>query len=345
MSHKADSEKVPRVSVLMSVYNGERFLRDSVESILGQSYTDFEFLILDDNSTDSTWEILQQYAEKDTRIALIRNEQNIGLTRSLNKGLRLARGEYLARQDADDVSLQQRLELRVKFLDAHPKVGVVGSALEIIDENGKVLAQRKPATADAELRLEMLIKNSSLLHTSILARTSLLKELGGYNENIRFAQDYDLWWRLSRKANLANLPETLIKWRESPGRISQARRQEQLKCMFDISLGIMNKSLKTRQLDKDAYERFWWAYNSDFDRLRKDDIKSLEPLWEFLGSTGAELKETYAGLKSLVYNLVRKRRYLFAYQMLRVLEGGLKQRLDWKKILKSLVKSLPLMTS
>ena len=335
-----DSENAPRVSVLMSVFNGERFLKRAVESILGQTFTDFEFLILDDGSTDTTWEILGKYTEKDTRIVLIRNEQNIGLTRSLNKGLRLAQGEYLARQDADDISQAQRLELQVKFLDAHPEVGVVGSALEIIDENGKVLAQRKPAKVDAELRLEMLIKNSSLLHTSILARTSLLKELGGYNENIRFAQDYDLWWRVSRKANLANLSEILVKWRESPGRISQARRQEQLECMFAISLGIMNENLKARQLDKEAYERFWWAYHGYIDRLQKTDLKILEPLWELMSSSGAELKATYQGLKTLVYNLMRKRKYVFAYQMLRILKGSLKQRLDRKEICKNLIRSL-----
>ncbi len=137
------SEKVPRVSVLMSVYNGERFLRDSVESILGQTFTDFEFLILDDGSTDSTCEILEEYANKDARIVLVRNDRNLGLTRSLNKGLRLVRGEYLARQDADDISLPKRLEMQVKFLDAHPEVGVVGSALEIIDENGNTIPYGK----------------------------------------------------------------------------------------------------------------------------------------------------------------------------------------------------------
>jgi glycosyltransferase involved in cell wall biosynthesis len=128
---------MPRISVVMSVYNGEKYLRQAIESILQQTYTDFEFIIIDDGSTDSSREIIQSYDDK--RIRLVINEQNIGLTKSLNKGIRLAKGEFIARMDADDISLPQRFEKQVAYLDSHPEVGVLGTYANIIDHRGKII--------------------------------------------------------------------------------------------------------------------------------------------------------------------------------------------------------------
>ena len=129
--------KKPKVTVLMSVYNGERYLHESIESILNQTFKDFGFLIINDGSTDNTPKILKSY--KDQRIKIISNKNNLGLTKSLNKGIKLAKGEYIARQDVDDVSLSERLEKQVKFLNSYPSYAAVGTFTKIINEDSKVI--------------------------------------------------------------------------------------------------------------------------------------------------------------------------------------------------------------
>jgi glycosyltransferase involved in cell wall biosynthesis len=198
----------PKASVVMSVYNGERYLREAVESILNQTFTDFEFIIIDDGSTDNTTEILEEYATQDKRIRLIRNTRNLGLTRSLNKGLRIACGEYLARQDADDISLQERLALQVRFLDEHPDVGVVGTWVMHINEGGRQTGVLRTPTSPALVRWFLLF-GPCLMHPSVTMRRSLLERDAAYRPEIPYAQDYDLWVRLSTKTQLANLPEVL----------------------------------------------------------------------------------------------------------------------------------------
>ena len=127
--------KTPKITVLMPVYNGEKYLKESIESILKQTFRDFEFLIINDTSTDESEKIIRSF--KDSRIKLIKNEKNIGLTKSLNKGLDLAKGEYMARMDADDISLPKRLEIQVAFMDKNPKIGVIGAWAKVIGESNK----------------------------------------------------------------------------------------------------------------------------------------------------------------------------------------------------------------
>ena len=164
----------PKVSVLMSVYNGERYLSESVESILDQTYSDFEFIIVDDASEDGTWQMLTTYVGRDSRIVLIRNKENIGLTRSLNKGLALARGKYIARQDADDVSVPERLAKQVAFLERHPSVVLLGTAIEWIRDSGDLIGKigQHPCT-DAGIRQKMLLQYS-FWHSSVMVRLTVL---------------------------------------------------------------------------------------------------------------------------------------------------------------------------
>ena len=131
----------PKVSVVMAVYNGEQYLQEAIESILSQTFSDFEFIIVDDASTDCTPEIVQNYAKYDKRIRLMRNKRNLGLTKSLNRGLNVSQGIYIARQDADDLSLPKRLELQVHFLDDHIEIGALGAGVEIVDEKGSSLKE------------------------------------------------------------------------------------------------------------------------------------------------------------------------------------------------------------
>jgi glycosyltransferase involved in cell wall biosynthesis len=209
----------------MSVYNGERFLREAIDGIKHQTLSDFEFIILDDDSRDNTRQILEEYAAEDHRISVIRNERNLGLTRSLNKGLKLCCGKYVARQDADDVSLPDRLENQVEYLENHPEVGVVGSWVAIIDENGREGFIRKYPTSPAMVKWSLFFKNS-LAHSSVLIRRSLLEDTA-YRSEVSYSQDYDLWARLSEKTEFANIPQVLYKSRKHDEMISVRYRDEQ----------------------------------------------------------------------------------------------------------------------
>ena len=216
--------KNPRVSVLMPVYNGERYVRKAVESILNQTFTDFEFIIVDDGSTDNTPALLKQY--KDARLRVIRQE-NRGLAASLQRGLELARGEFFARQDADDVSLPERLEKQVDYLERNPQVGVVGTGVMDIDEEDQPLHTKKLPCSDPEARVR-LAKASPVCHGSIMARMDLLRRSGGYRVQFPDCEDRDLWLRVAECADITNMSQVLYLWRLHAGSVSATRRERQM---------------------------------------------------------------------------------------------------------------------
>jgi glycosyltransferase involved in cell wall biosynthesis len=223
----------PKVSVIMPVYNGEKYLREAVESILMQSIEDFEFIIVDDSSTDKSPEILNGYLQRDHRIKMIRNIQNIGLTRSLNRAIKEAKGEYIARMDADDIAMKQRLEKQVEFMEVNPDVLLLGTAYDEIDEYGNIGGTKIFPTSDRLLR-EVLIKYNPFFHASVIIRTSALKKAGLYNEDIPRAQDYELWFRLSGSGKIGNLSDRLMKRRYDRENISIMHENEQLKWAIKI---------------------------------------------------------------------------------------------------------------
>ncbi|MCC7551071.1 MAG: glycosyltransferase [Methanobacterium sp.] len=198
----------PRVSVLMAVYNGTPYLSESIESILHQEWEDFEFIIVNDASTDNSQKIIETYS--DGRIQLINNQKNLGLTRSLNKALQYAEGEYVARQDADDVSIPSRLQKQVSFLDEHPQVALVGSSVFRIDKNGKIIGEVVNRT---EPSFSDMLDWNHFKHGSVMFNKSIICDLRGYNPLFRYAQDHDLWIRVSRDHPVMNLTETLYKLR------------------------------------------------------------------------------------------------------------------------------------
>lgn len=212
----------------MSVYNGERFLPVAVESILSQTFNDLEFIIVNDGSTDSSSEILYSYSKHDRRIRIIRNENNIGLTRSLNKALLSAKGGYIARMDADDIASSDRLEKQVDFMDNHPDVVLLGTAFYEINASGEELNRKRFPVSDKEIR-GVLIRYNPFCHSSILIRRSALDVTGFYDDKIATTQDYDLWFRLARTGKIANLPDYLMKRRYEGENISIARENEQLR--------------------------------------------------------------------------------------------------------------------
>ncbi|HVF67307.1 MAG TPA: glycosyltransferase [Pyrinomonadaceae bacterium] len=205
----------PRVSVLLPVYQGERYLREAVDSILNQTFNDFEFIIIDDASTDGSAEIIGSYG--DPRIRFVRNDANLGLTATLNAGLELARGEYVARMDQDDVSLPERLSRQVAFMDSRPELAASGTWAKEIDEGGNVTGERR-MTVGEQMEYGYWWP-CPIIHPSAFIRRSLL---GGirYEPDVGHAADYDLWLALKKNHALDNLPEFLILYRVHGGSTS-----------------------------------------------------------------------------------------------------------------------------
>ena len=216
---------MPRCSVLMPVYNAERFVSEAVESILNQTYRDFEFVIIDDGSTDRSRRILQDYATLDPRIRLT-SRPNTGYLRALNEGLGYCRGEYIARMDADDVSLAERFERQVAFLDAHPECLMVGCALVRIDADGDVLCEEHLPETHDEIEARLLKPIGAIGHPAVMIRRQSLVEAGGYREEYCGAEDHDLWLRLAERGKLANLSEALLKCRVHLGNFTFVNEEQ-----------------------------------------------------------------------------------------------------------------------
>lgn len=213
----------PTVTVLMPVFDGERFLREAIESILAQTYADFEFMIIDDGSTDASLDIVMSY--KDARIRLLRNERNLGLTASLNRGLALAKGQYLARMDADDISLPTRLARQIALMEAHQTVGVCGTWAEL---RGKESHDVWRYPTDPDLIHAHLLFASVLVHASVIMnRTLLEKHQLQYSPSFVCAQDYELWARAARCFPLANVPEILLIHRVHSEQVGQRSAEVQ----------------------------------------------------------------------------------------------------------------------
>jgi glycosyl transferase family 2 len=199
---------MPLVTVLMAVHNGGAFLRESIDSILSQTFADFEFLIVDDGSTDRSQEVVLSYT--DPRIRLLVNDRNRGLSASLNRGLREARGTYVARQDADDISEATRLEREVAHLEKHRDVALLGTCYTKIDEAGKFLGHRRLPLDYVQIRWSLLFY-CAFAHTSVMFRRRLVMErVGTYDESYAYAQDYDLWWRIAEVLPVENLLNRLV---------------------------------------------------------------------------------------------------------------------------------------
>jgi len=183
-----------KLSVVMSVYNDSKTVSKAVESILNQTFTDFEFIIINDGSTDNTASIIKDHQRKDKRIVFFNND-NFGLARSLNLGIKNAKGEYIARQDADDISLPDRFKYQIQFLDRNRIIGFVGCNCVIIDTNGSFL--NLVQISDNPKKNTSRLKNHNIFcHGSMMFRKELLNKISGYREFFKYAQDYDLYLRL-----------------------------------------------------------------------------------------------------------------------------------------------------
>jgi glycosyltransferase involved in cell wall biosynthesis len=223
---QSNEGNTPVVSVLMPVFNGEKYLAEAVESILNQSFSDFEFIVMDDGSTDNTLNLLRQYAEIDSRLCVIAKEHR-GLGATQHELVHYAQGEFIAHMDADDIALPKRLGLQVEFLKGNPNVVVVGGACQMIDSAGRYLTTLTPPQTDEEIQSLVLGGHGAITHSCAMMRSVQLKLIDGYDKSFNAAMDLDLWLRLGEVGELANLPTVLLKYRLHDKSISETKGNHQ----------------------------------------------------------------------------------------------------------------------
>lgn len=214
------------ISVVTSVFNGEKFLARAIESILGQSFGDFEFILIDDGSTDATGSILEQYRLQDSRIQVLR-QPNLGLIEALNRGCRIAKGRYIARMDADDIALTDRFRLQVEFMEKNSSIGLLGGAVEYVNAEGKTLGISRNPSGDGEIR-EALASCSPFWHPTVMMRREAFESVGGYRKAFVQAEDYDLWLRIAERFQMANLESAIVQYRFHPQQVSVQHRKKQV---------------------------------------------------------------------------------------------------------------------
>ncbi len=225
---------VPTVSVLMAVYNGEKYLAEAMDSILSQTFNDFEFIIVDDGSKDASLKMLNDYAAHDQRI-IVHPQQNRGLTASLNSAARMSRGKFLARMDPDDVALPQRFEEQVDYLDAHLDISLLGSRVILIDPYGTEYQRPQHPLVHDEIDAKLLAGEGwAIVHPVAMMRREAFEAVNGYDERYRTSQDFDLWLRMAEHGRLANIEQPLLKYRQHLDSANFAKAEQQRKLKIQI---------------------------------------------------------------------------------------------------------------
>ena len=235
--------QAPRITVLLPVWNGETFLASAIESILQQTFSSLELIVIDDGSTDASAAIAESFARADDRVRLIRRAHE-GLSPALNAGIAAARGEYIARMDADDISLPHRLQTQVAYLDAHPKCVAAGAWIEVIDDAGHYLGRKTFVQTHEQIAAALYRGASPIAHPTIIARLDVLRDAGGYDARRYPSEDLDLWFRLAGRGELANLGEALLRHRRHKDAVD-VREREKMKAM---AIAICNDARSKRGL-------------------------------------------------------------------------------------------------
>lgn len=286
-----------QISVIMPVYNGAEYLREAIQSILGQSFKDFEFLILDDGSIDDSLEIALSF--RDRRIKIFKNKQNIGIIKTLNKGIAEAKGKYIARMDADDISLSDRFALQKVYLDENPEAALVGGQFSYINSKGELFAHQKVPT-DNEVLQRQLLKKNCFAHPSVMMRSDVVREMKGYSEEALYVDDYDLWLRIAESYKLANIDEVVLLYRVHEKQTSITKIKLQVdkarKCRIDairrrnIPCDIRETNLKSLTVMdqlrgvEGSYGEAYYNWSKLYNEMGAlDEVKKIE-LRAFLNS-------------------------------------------------------------
>ncbi len=229
------SISTPRVTIILPTYNSELYLSKAIDSVLKQTFTAWRLLIIDDGSTDGTRKMFEGGLYRDDRISYRRNDKNLGLIASLNLAIGLVEGEYFARLDADDFWLdEQKLAYQVDFLDNHPDCAMVGTGAVAVEETGRRVGLIQVSGLDDKIRKRFLVANQ-FVHSSIVARTGMVKRAGGYDSAMKHVEDYELWLRLGINYRLANLPAPMVAYRVNMSGITSSNNLEQIRRCCEVA--------------------------------------------------------------------------------------------------------------
>ncbi|WP_371803575.1 glycosyltransferase family 2 protein [Candidatus Lokiarchaeum ossiferum] len=230
------------VTIFTPNYNGSKYIAEAIESILNQDFVDFEYIIVDDASTDNSVAIIQEYATKDSRIRFFKNKENFGITKTRNLGfsLRSSKSKYFAILDDDDISLPNRISMQVRFLEKNLSYGMVGSNVIIIDENSKILGYRYYPQKDEDLR-KAILKHNPFTQSSVMLRCSSIIEVGNYLLEWNGTEDYDYWLRLGVNFKFANIYEPLVKYRLSSTQIKTKYLKQTINNIYHIQKKAINE--------------------------------------------------------------------------------------------------------
>ena len=254
----------------MPAYNAEKYLREAIDSILAQTFTDFEFIIINDGSIDSTKEIIHSY--EDSRIVYLENERNSGICVTLNKGLHAARGRYIARMDSDDISQPERFAKQVAYMDNHPEIGVLGTDIEVFGEGVKPYTFKQLHTPE-ECQAGLLF-NSCFAHPSVMIRKCVLRDYKlQYNDDFRGLEDYELWWQIGKHSKLNNLPEALLRYRHHKGQETQ-NISPKVKRAFENFISVRINDLNVT-LSSDDLKLLLYYSTGDYDNLVNENFRKF----------------------------------------------------------------------
>lgn len=286
-----------KVSIVMAVYNGAEVIRTTIDSVLHQTFKDFEFIIVDDCSRDDTVKIIESYREP--RIILLKNSANAGQTKSLNTGLKAARGEYIARTDAGDISFPQRLEKQVAFLDKHPEVAVLGTSAIRYNEEGRIIDVVHMPTRERAIRQRLLV-TTPVVHISVMMRRDVIIPLGGYDDDYYVLADYEMWSRLVINGfNLANIREVLAGYMVSSESFGARNAQGR---SLDEASSISKEiafHLAGMQISPEQARNIHMMFEFDMQGLSLKDIEATERLYSDI------LQKANASKRDIDYNLFK----------------------------------------
>jgi glycosyltransferase involved in cell wall biosynthesis len=293
-----------KVSVVMSVFNGERFLVDAIESILTQTFTDFVLVVIDDGSTDNTGDILRESAHKDNRVSVV-FQQNQGLTKSLISAINAFDSEFIARMDADDISAPDRIEKQVTFLEAHRECGLLGTSAMLVDGQRRKLKEASLPLSNHAIRAQ-LKKRNVFVHGSVMMRRSTYQASGGYDPRFKYSQDFDLWLRMAKCAKVANLPESLYFLRHHESSISVANQNKQLELaatalMLDQVSGNKQPKVTEREIS---------SLLEDFPARQRHRIYARLATSRGMYNRAIEYYSSFFSLESILMLIVLRHRFL-----------------------------------
>lgn len=255
-----NKDRKPQISVVMAVYNGGEFIKDSIESILQQTFDDFEFIIINDGSTDDSGDILGEYSRRDQRIQLV-HQANSGLAKALNRGIGMARGKYITRQDCDDISYPQRLARQFEFLENNRTLSVCFAWTKIIDESLNEIGEFTYSIKPSKIHRTLIKGKNIYAHGSVMARKQDIINISGYDEQMVIGQDYELWLRLIRNGyKIGAVNDFLYKWRLIPESISitKYRLQKKFICIaLEKNKFTMRHNIKTNRLCKNPILHYY----------------------------------------------------------------------------------------